>query len=275
MIVELAFVIPVFNQLQYTAQCLDSLMRSGVAAGSLVVVDNGSKDGTGEFLARQAHLRVLSNAANLGCAAAWNQGVEAAQSEWTIVLNNDVVVPPGFREGLLDFAREARCDIVSPALGEGELDYDLEAFAEDFVRRMKWARRWGTAFGVCFMVHRRVFEAIGLFDTLLGQAGYEDEDFFRRARRAGFRLAVTGRAYLHHFGSVTQKSVKSELGMAQSSRLGNRDYFRKKHGLNWLRRRLDRLQSKIRTAFWRLNEQRRGGGLTLHLRRTGGVWRPG
>jgi N-acetylglucosaminyl-diphospho-decaprenol L-rhamnosyltransferase len=133
-------------------------------------------------------------------------------------------------------------------------------------------RRQGLAFGVCFMVRRRVFDAIGVFDTQLGQAGYEDEDFFRRARTAGFRLATTGRAYLHHFGSVTQKSVKAALGKEQSARLGNRDYFRQKHGLNWLRRRTDRLQGKVRSAFWRWNERRRGG-FTLLMRRVDGGWR--
>jgi GT2 family glycosyltransferase len=268
---DVAFVIPVFNQWQYTAQCLESLQRSGVADADVVVVDNGSTDGTREFLARRPQLRLITNETNLGCSAAWNQGVEAANAPWTVVINNDVVVGPGFAEGLLDFAHDTGCAIVSPGMGEGGLDYDLEAFAKEFVFKMAKTSRRGLAFGVCFMVQRRVFETIGLFDPKLGQAGYEDEDFFRRARKAGFRLATTGRAYLHHFGSVTQKSIKASLGKTNSARLGNREYFRKKHGLNWLRRRTDRLQGKLRAAFWRWNERRRTG-FSLVMRRSQGQW---
>jgi GT2 family glycosyltransferase len=270
---DVVFVIPVFNQVHYTVQCLESLNRNGVADGRIVVVDNASTDGTAAFLAGRLQLRTITNNQNLGCSAAWNQGVEAAgQAPWTVVLNNDVVITPGFVEGLVGFATDTKGDIVSPAMGEGELDYELDRFAHDFVSRMGGASRRGLAFGVCFMVRRRVFGTIGVFDTQLGQAGYEDEDFFRRARKAGFRLATTGRAYLHHFGSVTQKSVKASLGKEQSARLGNRDYFRQKHRLNWLRRRTDRLQGKLRAAFWRWNERRRGG-FTLLMRRAEGEWK--
>lgn len=271
-LMDAAFVIPVLNQLHYTTQCLESLHRDGVADSQIVVVDNGSTDGTGQFLASQPQLRTITNPSNLGCSAAWNQGVEMAAAPWTVVLNNDVVVGRGFVEGLLGFTGETDCDIVSPGMGEGALDYELDSFARDFVSRMANISRRGLAFGVCFMVQRRVFDRIGLFDTRLGQAGYEDEDFFRRARRAGFRLATTGRAYLHHYGSVTQKSVKASLGKSESARLGNRDYFRKKHGLNWLRRRAGRLQGKLQGAFWRWNERRRTG-LTLVMRRAQGQWR--
>lgn len=269
---DVAIVIPVLNQLNFTAQCLDSLAKAGVPHRDIVVINNGSTDGTGEFLRSRPGLRVITNDTNRGCSAAWNQGVEAARAEWTMVLNNDVVVGPELVEGLLGFARESGCEIVSPGMGEGALDYDLPAFSGQFVSRMARVRRSGLAFGVCFMVHRRVFETIGLFDTKLGQAGYEDEDFFRRAQAAGFRRATTGRAYLHHFGSVTQKSVKAALGKELSARLGNRDYFRQKHHLNWLRRRTDHFKWKVLTAWWRWNERRRTG-FSLVMRRAQGQWR--
>jgi N-acetylglucosaminyl-diphospho-decaprenol L-rhamnosyltransferase len=270
-------VIPVFNQLNYTIGCLKSLNETGVADDQIIVVDNGSVDGTEAFLGSRSALHVIRNGTNLGCSAAWNQGVAIAlnaKAEWITVLNNDVVVAPGFCEGLLAFARESKCDIVSPAMGEGDLDYDLATFASEFRQKARRISRSGLAFGVCFMVQRRVFEKIGIFDTKLGQAGYEDEDFFRRARRAGFRMGTTGMAFLHHFGSVTQKNVKASLNLAQSARLGNRDYFRKKHGLNWFRRRANRLGQKTRSAFWRWNE-RRATGFTLVMRRVGGRWRLG
>lgn len=270
---DVVFVIPVFNQLHYTQQCLDSLNRDGVPDSRLVLVDNASTDGTRQFLASRPGIRTISNPTNLGCSAAWNQGVEAAApATWTAVTNNDVFVAPGFTTALVGFAQQGNWDIVSPSMVEGELDYDFGAFALEFGRKMAKVHRPGLASGVCFMVHRRVFERIGVFDPKLGQAGYEDEDFFRRARSAGFRLAVTGQALLHHFGSVTQESVKARMGGASRARLGNSDYFRHKHGLNWFRRRSERLREHLRTWSWRAAEFRRFG-LTLRIQRTRGEWR--
>jgi GT2 family glycosyltransferase len=268
---DVTFVIPVFNQLDYTLRCLESLNRAGVPDAAIVLVDNGSTDGTWESLAKRPNLRVLGNPSNLGCSHAWNMGVEASTSAWTMILNNDVVVAPGLCEGLVGFAEEARCDIVSPALGEGELDYDFEAFAKQFLATMGSACRYGLAAGCSFMVHRRVFETVGLFDTKVGLAGNEDEDFFRRAQASGFRLAMTGRAYLHHFGSVTQRSVKAGLGLPNSARLSDAAYFRKKHGISWLRRQINRRREKLRNALWRWNERRRFG-MTLRMRRQSGEW---
>jgi N-acetylglucosaminyl-diphospho-decaprenol L-rhamnosyltransferase len=270
---DVTFVIPVFNQLDYTAPCLDSLNRAGVPDNAVVVVDNGSSDGTAAFLAGRPGLRVLRNPANVGCSAAWNQGVQASKTAWTMILNNDVLVAQGLCEGLVSFAEQARCYIVSPGLGEGEMDYDLEAFAKAFTVTMRPACRRGVAMGCAFMVHRRVFDAIGQFDPQIGLAGMEDEDFYRRAQQAGFRLGMTGRAFLHHFGSVTQISVKAGLGLPQSARLADATYFRKKHRLNWFKRQADRRREKFLNAFWNWNERRRFG-MTLRMRRHAGQWQP-
>ena len=97
---------------------------------------------------------------------------------------------------MVSFGEEGKFDIVSPAMCHGEYNYDLAAYAQQFVNKMSKVRREGVASGVCFMVHRRVFDSIGFFDGDPRLGGYEDDEFFRRARGAGFRLAITGRAFL-------------------------------------------------------------------------------
>src|SRR6185369_12426789 len=111
-------------------------------------------------------------------------------------------------------------------------------------QRMSPVSRPGWASGSAFMVHRRVFDKIGLFDTRVGLAGNEDDDLFRRARHAGFCLGITGGAFLHHFGSITQRSVKAELRMPVAAPLADRSYYRNKHRLTWARRRLERFSEK-------------------------------
>jgi GT2 family glycosyltransferase len=250
---DITVVIPVFNQLHYTSQCVDSLNRAGVADAQIIIVNNGSTDGTQKFLTDRPQIQAIHNAKNLGCGPAWTQGAKASQTTWTIVINNDVLVPPGFVSGLVGFANKKKHDIVSPAMREGELDYDLTSFAAEFTDRMASAFRGDTAHGVCFMVHRRVFASIGYFADGTKLGGYEDDEFFRRAKATGFRLAITGRAFLHHFGSITQKSLKSEL--SNNGHLGDRDYYRQKTGQTWSKRKATQFRNSLRAFWWHHSER--------------------
>jgi GT2 family glycosyltransferase len=266
---KVAIVIPVFNQLHYTRQCLDSLNSIGVADSQVIIINNASTDGTAEFLAARPQIRTITNSENRGCGFAWSQGAKLSDVIWTIVMNNDVLVPPGCIEGLISFAEENRCDIVAPAMREGELNYDFPAHAVDFMRRLKDAQRRNVAHGVCFMVHRRVFESIGYFDSDPKLGGYEDDEYFRRARSAGFRLAMTGRAFLHHFGSITQKSIRAKSSQPQKG-LGDRAYYRRKTGQTWIKRKFSQIRHGVRATWWKRSERRRFGH-TLHEVNVGGM----
>ena len=270
---EVAIVIPVYNQWHLTVGCLDSMRDAGVPASAVVVVDNASTDGTAAGLAARPGINVIRNQSNRGCSGAWNQGARAFPATWTVLLNNDVVLPRGWLEGMLAFGEKEGVDVISPAACEGEQDYSIHEHAREHMQKMATAKRLGLAFGFCFMVHRRVFEKAGLFDDDLRLGGYEDDEFFRRAREAGFKLGVTGRSFLHHIGSATQLALKADRHAAKVS-LGDRRYYRKKYGLTWFKRQHLRWREKISTARWRRSELSRYGA-TLLARRIGGefVWR--
>ncbi len=177
-------------------------------------------------------------------------------------MNNDVLVPLGCIEGLIGFSEDKNCDIVSPAMCEGEMNYDFPSYAADLMRQMKDAFRRDVAHGVAFLVHRRVFDAVGYFDSDPKLGGYEDDEYFRRARGAGFRLAMTGRAFLHHFGSITQKSIKAKSGQKHKS-LGDREYYRRKTGQTWPKRKIHQIRQAVWSAWWKRTELKRFGH-TLH-----------
>jgi N-acetylglucosaminyl-diphospho-decaprenol L-rhamnosyltransferase len=269
---DVAIVIPVFNQAHYTTQCLDSLHSAGVADSSVFVVDNASTDETPACLAARSQIHVIRNSTNRFCSA-WSQGARAAgPATWTVVLNNDVLIPRGWLEGLTQFAEQEGFDVVSPALCEGQQDYDFTTHATQFMAKMAHARRRGLANGACFMVHRRVFDAIGYFDEDPRLGGYQDDEFFRRCRQNGFRLALTGRSFLHHFGSVTQKAVVARMDQPGVS-LGDRSYYRQKYGLTWFKRQREGWFQKLVTAKWRLTERLRYGcTLISHREGRAFVW---
>jgi glycosyltransferase involved in cell wall biosynthesis len=108
-----SIVIPVWNQLEFTRQCISALRRHTRRAFELVVIDNGSSDGTGDYLAGVSDMAsvpvtVIANETNRGFPAAINQGLKAARGEYLVLLNNDVVVTEGWLGqliGLVDMKR--------------------------------------------------------------------------------------------------------------------------------------------------------------------------
>jgi glycosyltransferase involved in cell wall biosynthesis len=99
-------IIPCWNQLHYTRQCIAALLRHTRGAWELIVVNNGSSDGTPEYLsnlcdAAPLPVTVIANTKNLGFPAAVNQGLRSARGEFLVLLNNDVVVTDGWLEQLV------------------------------------------------------------------------------------------------------------------------------------------------------------------------------
>ncbi len=104
---ELASVIvPCWNQLEFTRQCMAALMRCTCSPWELIVVNNGSTDGTGDYLAgvqdaAPVPVTVIANSTNFGFPAAINQGLKYARGEYLVLLNNDAVVTEGWLEQLI------------------------------------------------------------------------------------------------------------------------------------------------------------------------------
>src|SRR4051812_29137968 len=167
-----------YNQVDYTRQCVDSLVRHGYDLQRVVVVDNASSDDTSDYLGTLPLGGRILNRQNLGCGVAWNQGVLALQAEWTVVMNNDVVVSAGWLENLIAGAEARGVKVVSPALVEGPLDYDFDAFSSEASRRMADVARIGARHAVCMAIHRSVWDEVGYFQAMPSLWGYEDTLFF-------------------------------------------------------------------------------------------------
>lgn len=248
-----SLVIAVYNQVHYTRRCLESIVRCTRMPYELILVDNGSSDGTKEFLGT-VRATVIGNATNLGCAKAWNQGIRASGGDIVGILNNDIVVTPGWLEGLVAFVERTGHGIVSPAAREGPLEYDLDGYAGEFVRQCARASRSGEIYASCMLIRREVFERVGLFDEAFAYGGGEDIDLLWRARQAGFTVGMTGSVLIHHFGMVTQDAVKSRETQAHVK--GNLEYFRAKWRQpmrgNWFNRRWNNLQTSWRRHYEKL-----------------------
>jgi len=262
-----------YNQVGYTRQCVDSLVRHGYDLARVVVVDNGSSDETRDYLQTLPLGGRILNRQNLGCGVAWNQGVLALQSEWTVVMNNDVLVSAGWLENLIGAAQARGVKVVSPALIEGPLDYDFDAFAAQSSARMHEVARQGARHAVCMCVHRSVWEQVGYFQATPSLWGYEDTLFFNTLEQAGIATAMVGASWLHHYGSITVSAMKQERGLSAREGLSARNNYRLL-GKSTLQRKWDKLQRRRQEQHWRAEELARYGQ-TLHGERKDGgfVWR--
>ena len=254
-------VIPVLNQLHYTQQSVHSMLARGIPAESLLVIDNGSTDDTPEWLATQPGIRSVRNPVNLGCGGAWTQGALLADSEWVVLLNNDILCGHDFISAQLDAADREQLQVVSPSMIELDLDYVIEEFTEEFLEKMQGTLREGWFHGVCFSVRRTVFELLGFPDTDRLLFGREDAEFRARCLHHGLKVGTVGDAFIHHFGSITQIAMKQELGV---DKLGDHRYFYRKLGLGWWGRQQAKFARKAQAEHW-VREERARHGFTMHM----------
>lgn len=246
-----------YNQLDYTQQFIASLDRTEVDFSRIVAVDNGSTDGTREWLQNQGFGQVILNNRNLGCGAAWNQGALAIQSKWTVVMNNDVVCAKGWLKNLLASAEKHELQVASPAMVEGELNYDLEAWAQDASRKMHGYCRKGAPHAVCMAIREDVWYEIGYFMPVPKLLGYEDGIFFQRAFENNIKTGTVGDAWLHHYGMTTQKALKLEKKMNERDSLGNRSLMKIYMALGWWQRKMaKRTRQKLLATARRLELDR-------------------
>jgi len=94
-----------WNSLRFIFDCLESLMRQSYRDFSILIIDNGSDDGTVEFIRSQyPTVSVLQNFKNLGFAKANNQGIQLAKGDYVLVMNPDVILDNDFLQQLVIFA---------------------------------------------------------------------------------------------------------------------------------------------------------------------------
>lgn len=262
-----------YNQLDYTQQFIASLDRTEVDFSRIVAVDNGSTDGTRDWLQQQGFGAVILNNRNLGCGAAWNQGALAIQSPWTIVMNNDVVCAKGWLTHLIQAAEQHQLKICSPAMVEGTFDYNLSDWVRETRNQMQGYVRHGVAHAVCMAIHEDVWDEIGYFMPVPKLLGYEDGIFFQRAMERNVAMGITSESWLHHYGMITQKALKLEKALDQRDSLGNRNLMRLYMAQTWLARKLARYQRRRLLKAARANELAMCGK-TLHAihRKAGAAW---
>jgi GT2 family glycosyltransferase len=215
---KISIVVVNFNGQQWLERCLGVALAQLETGDELVLVDNGSTDGSVQWVRRAfPQVLVVALPENVGFAAGNNAGVRASSGEYVAFLNNDAAPCRGWLVALrrtLDTTPDAALatslivymhslETVDSA-GDGLLRWG-GAFKHDHGKRVNPDYVSRDVFGACgaaCLIRRSVFEAIGGFDGAFF-AVYEDVDLSYRVQLAGYRCIFVPEAVVHHAGSAT------------------------------------------------------------------------
>jgi len=242
-----SIIIPVWNELELTKGCVDSINKYYPHDhDEIILVNNGSTDGTKEWLddlgSKYPWYKIIHNESNLGPGKATNQGIEVAMGEYLVFLNNDTLVTEGWLDRMITCAESdpnigivgvmSNC-VSGPQLVPGINSYDhaggLEEFAQRFgeVNKGKITPFWRTI-GPCYMIKRSTIVEVGVFDEQFFPGNFEDDDLCVRVEMVGYRNVICGDVFIHHYGSVGYRKMDFDSILA-----ANREKFNKK----WMKNR--------------------------------------
>jgi GT2 family glycosyltransferase len=234
--IDVSIIVVSYGTREMTLSCLLSLVeQTKDLRYEVIVVDNGSADGSPEAIAQRfPHFRLLAQSENLGFAAANNLAAKLAVGEFLLLLNPDTVVLDRAIDKLVAFARERpRAGIWGgrTLFGDGQLNPNScwrretlwSLFCRSFALSMMFPnspllnpeayggwrrdaeREVDIVTGCFFLVRRELWEALGGFDPDFFMYG-EEADLCLRARAMGVRPAVTPDATIVHYGGGTEKN---------------------------------------------------------------------
>ncbi|HHW03154.1 MAG TPA: glycosyltransferase [Thermoanaerobacterales bacterium] len=202
------------NQLEYTKKCLNSVRIYTDVPYEIIIVDNGSTDGTVDFLEKQNDITLVKNDKNLGFAKGCNQGIKISKGEFIVLLNNDTIVTKNWLRNLVDFMNNHEdAGIVGPVTnnvsGMQKINVDLKTiddihkFADKYNNSDLRYKKVMRLVGFCMMIRRQLLDEIGLLDENFGIGNFEDDDICIRTILNGKSLYMLESTFIYHYGSVT------------------------------------------------------------------------
>ncbi len=228
-----SIVMPVFNHLDLTCQCLGSIYENTEDSYEIIVVDNGSTDGTGKFL-EGASCRVVHNQRNQGYPRAINQGIEAARGQYICLVDNDTILLPCWLTPLLKhLSSHPEVGMVGPKQINlrGRIYHVGTIFYPDdhptlprtpiFIYQdypqdhplTNVGRSYPAMNFSCILIRRRLFEEVGFLDdkNSVFPGNMENVDWCFRMRKAGYSCYYLPESKIVHIGQQTQFGSGDEL----------------------------------------------------------------
>ncbi len=212
---ECSIIIPLFNRVDLTKQCLEQLAK--VTHGTtyeVILVDNHSTDGTAELLQTlSGDVHIIRNQENLGFAKGCNQGAAKAKGKYLVFLNNDTIPQEGWLSALVnDVSQHPDVAVVGSKLlfPDNTIQHAGVVFSKNCLvpyhifrgessqlAAVNRRREFQAVTAACFLVRREDWDAVGGFDEEY-KNGFEDVDFCLKIRERGRKIIYQPQSVLYH-----------------------------------------------------------------------------
>lgn len=215
-------VVPVHNGKEETLAFLDSMSRVTWPFLEIIVVDDGSTDGTAETItARFPEIILLQGDGNLWWAGATNYGIREALgrgADFILMVNNDNVVEPGFLEPLVEAVTSSPRSMATAIMRDyydssficsfgGKIDWHLGEIRDYNSRRdrinYEEPMECDWVHGSCTLIPAQAFAELGLLDQLTYPQYHGDTEFSLRAKRYGYRLIAVPQSQVAHRSAIS------------------------------------------------------------------------
>ena len=217
----LSIIILTFNSIKFIGPCLDSIFNQDCQDVEVIVVDNGSRDGTVDLVKKEyPQVILIENRQNLGACKARNQGIEVSCGEWVLTLDCDAILENNFLSKIINIIKDLppRIGILQPKI----LTTDKKTIYSCGIY-LSWLRRFfdigkGKRDSIQFSEPKYIFGACSaaafykreMLEDIKEDTGYFDERFFFlvedvdlawRAQRKGWKALYSPQTVCCHTGN--------------------------------------------------------------------------
>lgn len=234
---QVAIIVPVFNGLGLTKDCIYGISCHTKGAYTLHLIDNGSNDGTFEYLKNVTGKTPQRFIKNVGVARAKNAGAREALSQantkYICFMDNDAKPVGPWLEALTAIMdANPKIGMVGPLSNTADGPQNLYTHQSDaskpLPKRDPEFFQVDSINGFCMLVRSDVFRKIGFFDESFGTYGFDDKDFCRRVKQAGFEIAIANRVFIEHKGRGTM--IENRLDWTKIEQASSVKYAQKWSG---------------------------------------------
>ncbi len=225
---RISFIVPVHNRLDCTKPFLASLYETlAFDDWELIFVDDCSENDTVEYLdsLKDSRIHIIHNEERRGYAKSMNRAVQGANSELLGLLNNDLVLKPGWIEPMLDCYENClkvgavgniQRNIETKALDHAGILFDAMGLPDHYAKNFPFIfpfqyRDFAGVTGACLFIKKKLFDQLDGFNEKYIN-GCEDVDLCLRIKQAGFRNIVAGKSEIwHHVSASPGRHDKDKL----------------------------------------------------------------
>lgn len=245
---KVSLIILTYNNIDLTINCLDSIEKNTEYDNyEVIIVDNLSNDGTQEYLmnrfAGNDKYTIILNDKNFGFAGGNNIGLEHANGDILVVLNNDTYVGPFWLGNLVKaLKRNPKLGLVGPVTNnignESKINISYKDWSDLHIKSLKYIATHPNelypmdclAF-FCVAIRKSVYSQVGPISLDYGLGFFEDDDYCKRVKEAGWAMAAVEDSFVHHHLSASFNKLKNNK--KEELMRNNKAIFEKKWG-KWI-----------------------------------------